>query len=374
MDWVYRQPVEIHFGIGKIHNLESLIDKIHGHRGLLVIGYHFWKNGFAQQLMKESRGRITAEFHEIAPNPDVEMVDACAAAARSAKADFIIALGGGSVLDCAKASAVVALGNNSILDYYGTELALPTEHLPLIAVPTTSGTGSEVTSVSVISDYKTGRKLPLASDALYPNIAVIDPELTVSLSAQVTASTGIDVLSHALEGYWSKGHQPVCDALAIHAGRLIFEYLPVAYEEPKNLTAREKLSEAAVIAGMAFNLSKTTASHACSFPLTNIYKIPHGEACGMTLDYFTRINGKYDKDKRIYFYARELGFESIEDFADGISKLKKKIGLRRDLKEFHLSDEDIWSLVRLSKHPNIRNNPVDITDEMLYHIYHILSD
>lgn len=373
MDWVYRQPVEIHFGIGKIHDLKLVIDKIYGHRGLLVIGNHFWKSGFAQQLMEESGGRIVAMFHEIAPNPDVEMVDACAAAARSAHADFILAVGGGSVLDCAKAAAVIALTENSILDYYGTALGLPKKHLPLIAVPTTSGTGSEVTSVSVISDYKTGKKLPVASDALYPDIAVIDPALTVSLSPQVTASTGIDVLSHALEGYWSKGHQPVCDSLAVHAGRLVFEYLVAAYEDPKNLTAREKLSEAAVISGMAFNLSKTTASHACSFPLTNLYKIPHGEACGMTLDYFARINGEKDESGRINQYAKELGFEHTKDLADGIFELKKKIGLRTDLKEYNLSDEDKWNLVYLSKHPNLQNNPVEITDETLYRMYDDLS-
>ena len=128
------------------------------------------------------------------------------------------------------------------------------------------------------------------------------------------------------------------------------------------------MAEASVIAGLAFTLPKTTSSHACSFPLTNIYKIPHGEACGLTLDHFVRINGRED-DGRILKLANELGFDTVEGLADGILELKKKMNLRINLKDFNLNDEEVDTLVKLSRHPNLYNNPVDITDYQLREMY-----
>ena len=190
---------------------------------------------------------------------------------------------------------------------------------------------------------------------------------------KVTAGTGIDVLSHALEGFWSKEHQPICDACALHAAELVFQYLYKAYLDPADEEAREKMCEASLIAGLAFTLPKTTSSHACSFPLTNIHHIPHGEACGMTLDYFARINAKGADGARIDEFARKLGFKDTEEMADAIYELKAKMGLRNDLKDLHLTEEQISELVRISRHPNLYNNPVEITDEMLSEMYHKLA-
>ena len=128
-----------------------------------------------------------------------------------------------------------------------------------------------------------------------------------------------------------------------------------------------------LIAGLAFTLPKTTSSHACSFPLTNIHHIPHGEACGMTLDYFARINAKGADGARIDEFARKLGFKDTEEMADAIHELKAKMGLRNDLKDLHLTEEQISELVRISRHPNLYNNPVEITDEMLSEMYHKLA-
>ena len=247
---------------------------------------------------------------------------------------------------------------------------MPQEHLPLIAIPTTAGTGSEVTCVSVLSDHELGKKGPIVSNAFYPALALVDPELTYTLPPYMTASTGIDVLCHAVEGFWSKGHQPICDALALHASKIVFQYLRTACKEPENKEARAKMAEASVIAGLAFTLPKTTSSHACSFPLTNLFHIPHGEACGLTLDYFARVNADAEpKDGRIHTFARELGFQDMYDMADAIAQLKKDLGLRMDLKEFHLTDEQVAELVKTSHHPNMLNNPVDITDEILDKMY-----
>lgn len=373
MNWDYLQPVKIRFGKGRVSEVKEIAKAMGIENGLLVADPFFFTNGLAERIVKESEGAIIASFGDLSPNPDVTEVDACADIIREKKIGFVVALGGGSSMDCAKAAASIALTEDSIRKYHGTGVPMPQEHLPLIAVPTTAGTGSEVTCVSVLTDHANGKKSPIVSDGFFPSYAIIDPELTYTMPPKVTAGTGIDVLSHALEGFWSKGHQPICDACALHAAELVFQYLYKAYLNPNDEEAREKMCEASLIAGLAFTLPKTTSSHACSFPLTNIHHIPHGEACGMTLDYFARINAKGVEGARIDEFARKLGFQDTEDMADAIHELKAKMGLRNDLKDLHLTEEQIADLVRISRHPNLYNNPVDITDEMLNEMYHKLA-
>lgn len=368
MNWEYLQPVVIRFGNGIRKELKAVAESLGCRDGLLVSDPFFVTNGLAEQIVSESDGVLTGIFGEVSPNPDVTEVDACAEVIRKNGHGFVVALGGGSALDCAKAAGSICLTEDSIRRYHGTGEAMPQEHLPLIAVPTTAGTGSEVTCVSVLTDHANGKKSPIVSNGFYPSVAVIDPELTYSMPPKVTASTGIDVLCHALEGFWSKGHQPVCDALALHACKLVFTYLKRAYADGNDREAREKMAEASVIAGMAFTLPKTTASHACSFPLTNLHHIPHGEACGLTLDYFARINASAENG-RLKGFAAELGFSSVEEMADAIHTLKEELGLRNDLKDLKLTEAQVEELVRISRHPNLYNNPVEITDEMLLTMY-----
>lgn len=373
MNWDYLQPVKIRFGKGRVSEIKDLAKQMGLTNGLLVADPFFFTNGLAEKIINDSEGVITDSFGKLSPNPDVMEVDACAELIRRKKNGFVIALGGGSSMDCAKAAASIALTEDSIRTYHGTGIPMPQVHLPIIAVPTTAGTGSEVTCVSVLTDHVNGKKSPIVSNGFYPDYAIIDPELTYTMPSKVTAGTGIDVLSHALEGFWSKGHQPVCDACALHAAELVFRYLYRAYLNPEDEEAREKMCEASVIAGLAFTLPKTTASHACSFPLTNIYHIPHGEACGLTLDYFARINAKGKEGERISGLAGKLGFKNVENMAESIWELKEKMGLRNDLKDLNLNEGQIGELVRISRHPNLYNNPVEITDEMLDEMYHKLA-
>lgn len=368
MLWEYLQPVTIRFGEGVVKELGQVAAKLGCKRGLLVSDPFFMKSGLAEQIVEASGGVLAGIYSQVSPNPEVSEVDACAKQIREDKVDFLVALGGGSALDCAKAAGSICFTQDSIRKYHGTGESMPQKHLPLIAIPTTAGTGSEVTCVAVLSDKELGKKGPIVSNGFYPAVALIDPELTYTLPPYMTASTGIDVLCHAVEGFWSKGHQPICDALALHACKIVFRYLKTVYHEPENREARAKMAEASVIAGLAFTLPKTTSSHACSFPLTNLLHIPHGEACGLTLDYFARINADA-QDGRIHAFAKELGFRDMYDMADAIHQLKVDIGLRTDLKEFHLTDEQVADLVRISRHPNLYNNTVEITDEMLNEMY-----
>jgi len=355
--------VEIIFGNGKLSELAKLTQK--SKHILLVSDPFFQQNGLVDKI-KSILGNILV-FDEISPNPDVKEVNRCSALIREKQIDTILALGGGSSMDLAKAASIRA---ERMEDYHDGKKVVPADHIPVIAIPTTSGTGSEVTSVAVLTNRKTGKKAPVVSDSFYPKVALIDPEITLSLPPYMTASTGIDVLCHAVEGYWSRGHQPICDALAIHAIKLVLQNLVNACHNGKDKEAREKLSEASVIAGLAFSLPKTTACHACSFPLTNIYHIPHGEACGLTLDYFIKINAG---DKRTQELVHCLGYETVNDFANTVKDLKKELHLRINLEEFSLSEDEIQELVQLSHHPNLNNNPVSVTDEILSDLYYELG-
>lgn len=372
MIWDYDQPVGIRFGNGRIAELPEVIRSLGGTKAMLVSSGHFLQDGTVDALRESCAGMIGDVFTDFSPNPDVTQVDACAERIQRGGMDIVVAMGGGSAMDLAKAASAVAVSGGSITAYHATGVPVPDRHLPLVAVPTTAGTGSEVTCVSVLTNRAAGRKAPINSDSFYPRVAIVDPELTYSVPAHVTASCGMDVLSQAIEGYWSKGHQPICDALAVHAARLVFRWLPLAVAEPRNAEARERMCEASVTAGLAFTLPKTTSSHACSFPLTNIYGIPHGEACGVTLDWFTRINANAQHG-RVQDLAHDLGFADADAMADAIGRLKTTLGLRCGLADLDLDEDAIADLVRISRHPNLYNNPVDITDAMLETMYRRLA-
>jgi alcohol dehydrogenase len=361
-NWSYQQPVEIWFGEGSINRLADAVKKIGGSHGIVITSRSFAQT--AERLKENPENHIDEVYHEVRPNPELRFTEECADRIRTHQLDFVIALGGGSVLDSAKAAAAVSTEEKSIRHYFGTGNPLPSKGIPVIAVPTTAGTGSEVTSVSVLSDGN--RKLPLSASSLTARIAVIDPELTLSLPAYLTACTGMDALCHAIEGYSSINHQPICDTLAIRAAGLVLSNLETAVRNGSDRDARRAMAEASVLAGLSFAIPKTTGPHACSYPLTAQYGIPHGEACGLTLDWFLQVNRSIT---RIQTLANALGFSDVTALADHIGTLRRTIGLRTTLADLHLSAEQIDRLAQDSVHPNLYNNPVLVTIEMLKEMY-----
>lgn len=368
MSWNYLQPVKIVFGNNKLNDLTASIKEISGSTGMLVSDPFLVQNGLADKIKELSNGLIKDIYHDISPNPTVKNVDSCTKLMRKHKADFIVALGGGSAIDCAKAASLIANTEDSIIPYHNGEKQLPNTSIPIIAIPTTSGTGSEVTPVAVLSNPDIKKKAPIGSIHLYPKIALVDPTLTLTVPPKVTASTGLDVLSHALEGFWSVHHQPICDATALKACELVFDYLERAYNDGNDLEAREKMSEASLLAGLSFALPKTTGSHACSYPLTTIYGMPHGEACAFTLDYFVRLNSQVENG-RLDKFAKILGFKDSNNMADCIFMLKKKFNMKTSLQDAKIEIDDVKSLAKLSMHPNMLNNPVTQSEEDIYKMY-----
>lgn len=376
MQWEFNLPVKLVFGSGKRNDLAKYIDEIGGSRGVLVCGNSFCKNGVADEFLRLGGGKIVEIFSDIRPNPTTDNVNDCVRLMREVDADFAVALGGGSPMDCCKAACAIARGDDNIEPYHSSLKPISAkEAIPMIAVTTTSGTASEVTNISVLTDINQNLKQPMNDPAMYPKIAVIDPELTLTVPPQVTASTGLDVLSHAIESYWSTLNQPICSACSIYAARLVFEWLEKAYTEPENLTAREKMAEASIVAGVAFSHPRTTGSHACSFPLTNIYGIPHGEACAFTLDYFVKFNAKHaDGDGRLDSFAKDCGFDSAYEMADEISATKKRMKMRSRLSEIGCtSDEQIAELTKKSMSMLMKRNPIELTESDICEMYNKLK-
>jgi len=372
MNFSYSQKVDIVFGRDQLEQLGQICKEKNLKNGLLVCDALFVQNGMAERVMAHSKGALANIFSGLSPNPDVEEVDSCVQKVQNMRAEFILALGGGSAMDCAKAAAVIAKTDNPTRYFHSECGAVQTPGLPVIAVPTTAGTGSEVTNVAVLSDRAKGIKGPMASDLMYVRLALIDPVLTLSVPPAVTASTGLDVLSHALEGYWSKNHQPICDALAIYAAKLVFDNLYATYEDGANLDAREQMCIASLIAGLSFNHPKTAASHACSFPLTNLYHMPHGEACAFTLDKLIAINCETNAE-RINTLARMVGFTDADQMAARTLELKQKMGMKCSLAQAGIRTEDLEELSKQCQHPNMRNNPTEMSMERTIALFRSLE-
>lgn len=368
--WEFKLPTDVVFGEGASDGLPERAERL-GRRPLAVSD-RFLSAVPAIRALLDSIGAVGV-FTDVNPNPTVDNVNALADALRRQQADVVIAVGGGSVIDCAKAAAAIAPREGArIEDFHTGGLKLVETGLPLIAAPTTSGTGSEVTPFAVLDDTRQGVKAPLASPHLYPTQAVIDPVLTHSMPSSVTVCTGLDALSHALEGYWSIHHQPICDTLAMEAARLVFSSLETACTEPGNAAARRDMSYAALLAGMAFQLPKNAMVHACSFPLSNRFHLPHGAACAFTLEFAIRLNAP-GMDGRMEAMADHCGFDSTDAMAEAIHALKVLGDLPCTLQDAGIPENAIETLVDESFHPLIGNNPVEVKRTDLKRMYQELA-
>ena len=211
MTWEFSLPVKIYFGTDKINGLPKIISEYGFERGVLVCSNTLKKNGVADEIVKNCDGKIIGVFSDIRPNPTTDNVNACVKVLRETQADFAVALGGGSPMDCCKAACAIAKGDDIIESYHtGGKPINKDEVIPMIAVATTSGTGSEISNISVLTDLRKNVKSTMNDPLMYPKAAIVDPRLTLSVPPKVTASTGLDVLAHALESVWSVLHQPIC--------------------------------------------------------------------------------------------------------------------------------------------------------------------
>lgn len=283
-----------------------------GNKAFIVTGRHVAVSNMTKQLtaLLDENGIDCVIFDGITGEPTDTMIENGVEMLKSSGCDFIIGIGGGSPLDSAKAIAAMAVNEGSIADYNGKEIT--GEILPLAAIPTTAGTGSEATKFTVITDSEKGIKMLLKGDVLVPKLAIVDSSFTVGAPKSVTSATGLDALTHAVEAYTSRKAFSMTDTLAVSAVKRIMKYLPIAYREPGNSLAREQMSIAALEAGICINNSSVTIVHGMSRPIGALFHVPHGMSNAMLLKECLSfaVSGAYEKFANL---GRETGVASDSD-------------------------------------------------------------
>lgn len=283
-----------------------------GNKAFIVTGRHVAVSNMMKQLtaLLDENGIGCVIFDGITGEPTDTMIENGVEMLKSSGCDFIIGIGGGSPLDSAKAIAAMAVNEGSIADYNGKEIT--GEILPLAAIPTTAGTGSEATKFTVITDSEKGIKMLLKGDVLVPKLAIVDSSFTVGAPKSVTSATGLDALTHAVEAYTSRKAFSMTDTLAVSAVKRIMKYLPIAYKEPDNSLAREQMSVAALEAGICINNSSVTIVHGMSRPIGALFHVPHGMSNAMLLKECLSfaVSGAYEKFANL---GRETGVASDSD-------------------------------------------------------------
>ncbi len=249
---------------------------------LIVTDAVLVRSGTVGQVVERLGGLPHGVFDQVEPEPEIAIVEACARVYREGGHDGLIGVGGGSALDIAKSVAAFAGYEGALDDLFGVD-RVPRKGPPLIAIPTTAGTGSEVTNVAILSDKAAQLKKGIVSDHLLPDVALVSPTMTLTCPRGVTAASGIDALVHAVEAYLSLHASPITDALAIGAIRLIAGALPKAYANPNDLRAREDMATASLMAGMAFGNAGVGAVHALAYPLGGRFGIAHGVSNALLL-------------------------------------------------------------------------------------------
>ena len=317
-------------------------------KALIVTYGGLSKMGVADQVGKElQKNGIEYEvFDGVNPNPTVSNVNAGLAKLKSAGADCIVSLGGGSSHDCAKGVALVATNGGKIEDYEGVDKSKKPQ-LPLIAINTTAGTASEMTRFTIITDETRHVKMAIVDKNVTALLSVNDPSLMEGMPASLTAATGMDALTHAVEAYVSTAASPITDACAVKAIELIAKYLPVAVKEPKNGEAREQMAYAQFLAGMAFNNASLGYVHAMAHQLGGFYDLPHGVCNALLLPHVERFNQRAAKE-RLDEVGAILGANNADlaglEVIDAITKLANIVGIPKTLKELGVKEEDFGVL------------------------------
>ncbi len=277
-------PSAVLYGIGAFAEVGKQAHNF-GKKALIISDPVMNQMGYVEscEAFLQESGIMSASYLEVDTEPTnihvQEAMDVC----RKESCDLIVAVGGGSCIDTAKAVSVLVRNGGTMTDYFGTGKPFTEKPLPVIAIPTTAGTGSEVTKVTVITDIESNTKMMLSRPELLPAVAIVDPNLTVSCPKNVTAATGVDALCHAIEAYISKKAQPVTDTLALTAIDNIMVAIRTAYNDGTNIEAREKMALGSMLAGAAFSNASVTLVHGMSRPIGALFHTPHGISNAMLL-------------------------------------------------------------------------------------------
>ncbi len=357
-DFDFHLPTRVVFGVGVFEQLGQIARELGFKRSLLVADDGMVACGYVSEATRllKACGIATFHFHDFGENPDSAMVEAGRAFAVPLKPDSIIALGGGSSMDCAKGIGFVLAGGGTMRDYWGhdklsakleADRARP-RMLPMLCVPTTAGTGSDGQSYALISDAETHVKMACGDKLAAFKVALLDPRLTVTMPAELTAISGYDALSHAVESFVTKKRNPVSDLFAREAWRLLSANYEMVLAAPKNLEARGAMLLGAFYAGTAIENSMLGATHACANPLTKNFGTTHGVAIGLMLPHVVRWNkeaagARYKELAGIAGLASDAANEAnaVENLARRLEQLRAAGGLPGNLHSIGVTNNDL---------------------------------
>ncbi|MCA1326271.1 iron-containing alcohol dehydrogenase PsrA [Herbaspirillum sp. alder98] len=354
--WNYHNPVAVHAGAGSLSRLPELLGR---RRALLITFPEAAALGLEDKLSTLLGDRLAGIENAVQPNPDVRwLCDMYQRIwSRHADVDCIVAFGGGSVIDCAKVMLCATPSDN-----FAPLLAHLRDGMPLdgarakalIAVPTTAGTGSEVTPWATVWDADAGNKYSLHQPWTWPQAALIDPQLMLSLPREITLASGLDALSHALESIWNINRNPVSSSLAATAARTIIATLPALLRQPRDLPLRDRMAVAALQAGLAFSNTKTALAHSLSYDITLQHGVAHGIACSFSLPHVMRL--AFGRDTQVDALLLQIfGAASPARAITRLTEFLDELGVSSDPADYGVADGWDQRLQRALQGPRGRN-------------------
>ncbi|WP_243310164.1 alcohol dehydrogenase-like regulatory protein ErcA [Fundidesulfovibrio agrisoli] len=357
---------EFVFGLGASELAAQYAQNLGARRPMLVTDQGVVDIGWAGMVEASLRaaGLDCVVFSNVTANPKDYEVMAAAEIYRDKGCDALVGLGGGSAMDCAKGVGVVQANGGNILDYEGVD-TVPRALPPLVCVPTTSGSSADVSQFAIISDTKRKVKIALVSKMLVPDVSLIDPRLTATMSPDLTANTGLDALTHAIEAYVSNASAPVTDLFALEAVRLVGKHLPQAVADPSDMEARTQMCLASLDAGLAFSNAILGAVHGMAHSLGGLLDLPHGQCNAILLAPVVRFNF-HSAPLRYRDIAVALGCDvphgadnEVLDALDGaLRSLNKSVGMGQTLGDLGVTREEIPRLAELAmQDPCLLTNP-----------------
>lgn len=372
MNFNYYLPVNVVFGCGKVKEVGE-IAKPYGKKALIVTGKSSAKKSGLYDKVKDSlsaAGIESALFDKVSQNPLTTTAIEGAEFARETGADLVVAIGGGSIMDCAKSIAFLAVNDGDINDYIFNKKKSD-KALPIILIPTTCGTGSEGNGFAVLTNPENGDKKSLRCNAIIAKASIVDPECMMTMPKKVLASVGFDALCHSIEAYTSKIAQPFTDALALYAIELIADSLVDLYNGSEDVEKWEKITIASTIGGMVINQAGVTLSHGMEHPASGLKDIVHGHGLAALTPVIIEASYKGDEYKfgRI---SKLLGGTDASNCAEQVKKLLAQIDMTLKLSDLGLAEEDIpWMAENCMKvsAAGVANNPVVFTQEEIAEIY-----
>lgn len=372
MEFSYFLPVNIKFGCGMAKKAGELA-RPYGTKALIVTGKSSAKKSGLYDKVNNSlkeAGFETVLFDKVAQNPLTTTAMEGAVFAKENDCDLVVAVGGGSIMDCAKAIAFLAVNPGDVNDYIFTRKT-GEKALPLILIPTTCGTGSEGNGFAVLTNPDNGDKKSLRCNAIVAKVSIVDPECMMTMPKKVLASVGFDALCHCIEAYTSKAAQPFTDALSLYGISMLAENLADVYQDKADLAGWEKITLASTIGGMVINTAGVTLAHGMEHPASGLKDIVHGH--GLAALTPVVIEKSYvGNSSKFYEIAKAFGGASAEDCASKIRELLESLNLNMTLSDLGITEEDIpWMAENCMKvsAASVANNPVVFTQEEITGIY-----